>query len=313
MGFRLSRFFSSWVFVLVLLAALSACIPSNQLSPAVASSPSSLPLELVPGETLTPTFLTATPTLPPPAPSLMPSAAAPRCLSIPGQLTGGVAASTLLAKPMTYRVYLPPCYTEEPQRRYPVLFLLHGQTYNEDQWIRLGARAVMDRLVAAGEISPFIIVFPYDYSHLQPGQYPFEQVFIETLLPQIDAAYRTLPGPTGRAVGGLSRGGAWALHLGLYHPELFSAIGAHSPAIFYTDGVTLPLRMREIPEAQFPRLSIDVGDADKELQQLLDFKNTLDAQNLPYEWRQFIGFHDEPYWRAHVELYLRWYGDVLGE
>lgn len=219
----------------------------------------------------------------------------------------GVVNSTLLAKPMTYRVYLPPCYSVEITSRYPTLYLLHGQTFDESQWLRMGVPAAMDRLVSSGAIPPFIVVMPYDYAYLQPTQYPFEDVFMNALIPQIDAAYRTIPDGVHRAVGGLSRGGAWALHLGIHHPDMFSTIGAHSPAIFYSDGSSLRLALRNIPEDQQPRLFIDIGDADDELSNLLIFKNFLNEYEIPYEWHTYIGFHDEVYWAAHVDGYLRWY------
>lgn len=252
--------------------------------------------------------LTATVTLTPtPAPTLTPSPIpTPACFSRPGQVLDGAINTDLLPKPMTYHVYLPPCYAEQPQRRYPVLYLLHGQTYNEDQWIRLGVPATADRLIAAGQLPPFIIVFPYDYSYLQPWQYHFEDVFMQLLIPQIDTTYRSVPQAAQRAVGGLSRGGAWALHLGIIHPDVFGAIGAHSPAIFYSDG-NLRKLITQIPPDKLPRIYIDLGDADSEMSVSLDFKQFLDENEIPYEWHEYVGFHNEDYWAAHVEEYLRWY------
>jgi enterochelin esterase-like enzyme len=188
-----------------------------------------------------------------------------------------------------------------------VLYLLHGQTYTEDQWIRLGVPTVMDRLIISGEIPPFLIVFPYDYSYLQPTQYHFEDVFMQELLPEIDSTYRTLPNPAQRSIGGLSRGAAWALHLGINHPDVFGAIGAHSPVMFYTDGIRLPITLQNLPVGMAPRLFLDIGDNDGELRYNLEFKKFLDEHKIPYEWHQYPGFHDEKYWGAHVETYLRWY------
>jgi enterochelin esterase-like enzyme len=61
---------------------------------------------------------------------------------------------------MTYTVYLMPCYDQETARRYPVLYLLNEYDNHEDQWLRLGIPAAADKLVAAGVVLPFIIVFP---------------------------------------------------------------------------------------------------------------------------------------------------------
>ena len=284
--------------ICTLLAALSACIPFNQPILTLTS----------PAKTPTLTFVPVIPSVTP-APVIPSPKPTPACLFAPGIIVRGIIETPLLPKPMTYFVYLPPCYIENSNTRYPVLYLLHGQTYNEYQWIRLGVPVTMNRLITAGEIPPFIIVFPYDYSYLQPTQYNFEKVFMEALLPQVDATYRTLPGAAHHAVGGLSRGAAWALHLGINHPDIFGTIGAHSPAMFYTDGILMPIALQNIPIGLVPRLFIDTGDNDGELQHNLDFKKFLDEHEIPYEWHEYIGFHDEKYWGAHVETYLRWYVD----
>src|SRR5689334_8835530 len=279
---RIHYFYLALGLMLLWALCLSACSPSNSTVPA-ATATVTLPtqtLEPAPTATISPT--------PTPVPAAL-------CLSHPGRIVDGVLDTVLLAKPMRYHVYLPPCYAEEPQRHYPVLYLLHGQGYDEEQWIRLGVPATADRLIASGEILPIIIVFPYDYSHLQPREYRFEDTFMEVLIPQIDMAYRTLQGAAQRAIGGLSRGGAWALHLGIHHPDVFGSIGAHSPAIFYSDTGSLPLYLRDIPAEKLPRIYIDAGDADSQLQTSQNFKKFLDDYNIPYEWHQYVGFHNEDY------------------
>jgi enterochelin esterase-like enzyme len=302
MEFYTTVLFKQQTFSLVLVAALSACLPFNGSTPAPATPVTITHPTATASATQIPVTLTPEPT---PDSSLLYTPTAD-CLSRPGLLVAGVADTMLLAKPMRYFVYLPPCYVEEQDRRYPVLYLLHGQTYTEDQWVRLGVPSAADRLIALNEIPPLIIVFPYDYSYLQPREYPFEDVFMQVLIPEIDTAYRTLSDHAQRAVGGLSRGGAWALHLGIRHPDVFGAIGAHSPAVFYSDG-SLPVRLLDVPADSLPRIYIDVGDADSELQISLDFKSFLDKYNIPYEWHEYVGFHEEKYWRAHVDEYLHWY------
>ena len=44
-----------------------------------------------------------------------------------------------LPRSLPFRIYLPPCYGQPEIRDYPVLYLLHGQTYRDDQWVNLGA------------------------------------------------------------------------------------------------------------------------------------------------------------------------------
>ena len=240
----------------------------------------------------------------PPTPTPTPLAV---CAETTGSLEKGIIKTAQLDKPMTYTVYLPPCYTFDQTRRYPVLYLLHGQNSTEEQWIRVGAVSAADQIINTEQTPPFMIVFPFDYSYKQPAEYRFEQVFTDLLIPQIDASYRTQTDASQRAVGGLSRGGAWALRLGTRHPELFGAIGGHSPAIFFTDEKPLNKRILEIPPDQMPRIWLDAGSNDTEYNVIVPFEHLLSDNNIPHQWHEYQGWHDEKYWSAHVKEYLIWY------
>ena len=229
------------------------------------------------------------------------------CLAIPGQVEADSLPSQSLAETLDFLIYLPPCYDEHVGQHYPVLYLLHGQTYTNDQWVRLGAPYLADRLIAAGDAPPLIIVMPYDSSWKQPTEYEFAEALTEELIPYVDAHYRTIASRGQRAIGGLSRGAGWAIHLGLTHPDLFGAFGAHSPVVFWTDGPHLREWLKAIPPDLLPRIYLDIGKDDQELQTALGLEDILNQQNIPHEWHLYPGFHEESYWRAHVEEYLRWY------
>ena len=210
---------------------------------------------------------------------------------------------------MEYRVYLPPCYDEQPERLYPVLYLIHGQNYNHDQWDRLGVDETADAMIASGDIPPLIIVLPRDRSWEQPTDDNFGTVLAEGLIPSIDKNYRTIPERAMRAIGGLSRGAGWAVHLGLRYWDLFGALGAHSLPVFWTDTRHVRAWLDAIPMEQMPRIYLDIGDKDR--QQILEsavwFENLLTEKNIPHEWYLNHGYHEEDYWQAHMEDYLRWY------
>ncbi len=256
--------------------------------------------------------LSSTPTTPPtplamlaPLPSPIPTQ---DCLTPGGTIQPGQVASALLPDPLDFLVYLPPCYAEESQRRYPVLYLLHGMDSTDDQWVRLGVGEAMNRLVAAGTIPPFLVVMPYDRDQIQqPTDDPFGEALVQDLVPFVDAHYRTLAGRSQRAVGGLSRGAAWALHLGLWHWQVFGAIGAHSLPIFHADAPLVPGQLAAIPAGELPRIYIDIGRSDAGLEDATNFESLLTQWNIPHEWHVFTGFHDEAYWSAHLEQYLEWY------
>ena len=85
-----------------------------------------------------------------------------------------------------------------PVAKRKVLYLLHGQAYTDDQWVRLGATTAADRLIANGDISPFLMVMPYERDWLPPNETKFGDVLVNELVPWIDQQYRTLPDRTSR-------------------------------------------------------------------------------------------------------------------
>lgn len=242
----------------------------------------------------------------------LPAAAAGACLEQGGQIELSSLRSPLLKLPMEVRVYLPPCYAEQQERRYPVLYLIHGQNSNDDQWDRLGADETADRLIAAGEIPPFIVVMPRDRSWEQPAEDLFGRVLVEELMPWIDGRYRTIADRQQRAIGGLSRGAGWAVHLGLSHPELFGRLGGHSLAVFWSDTGKIRTWLAETPPDQLPEIYLDIGNKDRPqiLASTLWFENLLTDLSIPHEFYLFTGYHNEAYWSRHVETYLRWYSQA---
>ncbi len=191
--------------------------------------------------------------------------------------------------------------------RYPVLYLLHGQTYSQDQWVRLGVPQVADGLIHSGQSVPFIIVFPDDhYWNAVPGA-GFGERLILDIIPYMDKTYRTVADREHRSLGGLSRGGGWAVQLGFEHPELFGSLGLHSPGVFKDNAPYLERILKDIPEEVRPRLWLDVGDADRELQSIQDFEETLVRSNYFHEYHFYSGDHSEEYWGRHVQEYLLWY------
>jgi enterochelin esterase-like enzyme len=260
------------------------------------------------GPTLTATAIPSSSTPAPTATSSpVPTATPLACLSHPGRVDSGVVETT--NPPQEFLIYLPPCYDQEIDENYPVLYLLHGQTYTDDQWVRLGAANAADTLILSGVAEPFIIVFPDDrYWNLQAGS-SFGDRLIDALIPYIDKHYRTLAERDHRALGGLSRGGGWTVKLGLTHYDLFGALGLNSPAIFAEDTPYIEKWIRAIPSDSWPRVWIDAGDQDRELGSVKLFENLLSTYEIPHEWRMYTGDHSEIYWRAHVAEYLQWYTD----
>lgn len=279
--------------MLTLSTLLAACSPQN------APVPTSTSITLTPAASK---ISPDTPTLAIPS-----TATPPTCLTPPGRIEEG---SLDTFKPtQKFRVYLPPCYDENRQERYPVLYLLHGQTYTDDQWIRLGAARVLDELIHSGEVQPFLIVFPDDrYWNLQAGA-GFGDRLVNDVIPYIDNTYRTIADRNHRAIGGLSRGAGWSLELGLSRWELFGTIGLHSLAVLNGDASRIGEWLGAIPPASRPGIFMDIGDNDQEFEMAVQVEAQFNEAGLTHEWHLYSGAHTEQYWSSHVEEYIRWYAD----
>lgn len=199
------------------------------------------------------------------------------------------------------RIYLPPCYAASDQR-YPVLYLIHGLNFTEDQWERLGAAQAADALIASGEIAPLIIVMPRDRLDDR-----LDRAFVNDLVPYIDANYRTLADRKYRAIGGLSRGAGWAIHIGLQFPAVFSRIGAHSPAVFFGDEDNILQWTHHLPPDQIPAVYLDIGEDDSLVPSAVWFDQVLTWFKVQHTFLMQPGAHSESYWSAHVSEYLRFY------
>jgi len=250
----------------------------------------------------TKTVIPLTPT-PTPTPSPLP------CTSAEGSIEIQQINSSLLEDPLVFRVYLPPCYDQQPNLKYPSLYLLHGQTYTDDQWDHLGIDEVANSLISNKQIPAMIIIMPGEQDqHNPPPDNPYGEAITKELIPYIDKTYRTIANREHRAIGGLSRGGNWAIHLGISQWTLFGSIGAHSTPTFVTDG---PSRIRDmvaaIPRDKLPRIYMDVGVDDGWRQYTFQLETVLTEEKIPHEWFQFQGTHDEDYWSKHIADYLLWY------
>ncbi len=132
-------------------------------------------------------------------------------------------------------VYTPAEYYDNPEKRYPVLYLQHGGGEDETGWIYQGkADIIMDNLIAQGKAEPMIIVMNSGYAKM-PGSTDsfdaFEQMMTKEVIPFVDGRYRTIADREHRATAGLSWGAKQAYDLAFGYPEYFSAVGGFSGII----------------------------------------------------------------------------------
>ena len=146
-------------------------------------------------------------------------------------------------------VYVPPGYDEAPNKRYPVLYLLHGFANDQHSWHRYGrANDILDNLLAKKAIEPFIVVMPLGYggAHINgdgTGIAPpnagrmggdadlYQRDILEDIIPMIEKKYRTISDRKQRAIFGFSMGGGQAGRYGLSNLDKFSYIGIMSAGL----------------------------------------------------------------------------------
>jgi enterochelin esterase-like enzyme len=265
-----------------------------------------------------------------------------------GQVLEGLKfSSAILGRDVAYAVYLPPDYATST-RRYPVVYLLHGYTDNESGWIQFGeVNLAADRAIAEREIPPMIIVMPDGgvswYINDLAGKVRYEDMFVQELIPHIDAVYRTRADREFRGIAGLSMGGWGTLVHAFRHPELFAACAAFSAAVWPDEeilgmkqdtwdkvvgpvlGVGLagrdrltpgfrkvsPLDLaRSLPEDSLKKVRyyIDCGDDDFLTKGNCALHLLLTDRKIPHEFRVRDGGHTWSYWRTGIVDGLKFIG-----
>jgi len=292
--------------LLVFLFGLIACKTAVPLPTAVApltltQDSTTVPPSAVPTETAVPTPL-PTATLPP---------TATPCAT-PGRIATGTYPS-VTAGSMNYRIYLPPCYGLDG-RTYPTLYLLGGNIHTEAIWDELGADEAAEAGILAKQWPAMLIVLPdggWIANNSSGGPGSFESVIMDELMPYVEQTYCAWPVPDGRAIGGLSRGGYWALEIAFRFPEAFASVGGHSAALLdqYAWPAVNPQYTGLSQDLGDLRIYLDIGANDyviNNIRQLhLDMETAVPP--IPHTWILNEGRHEEAYWQAHIPDYLEWY------
>ncbi|MCK4488666.1 MAG: hypothetical protein KAU23_00310 [Anaerolineales bacterium] len=298
----------SWLLGLILILALTACVsgmPANQEVPTISSSPDSStpefspdPADYTPDHDPVQTIELVSPIATKEETPCLDKVGLIQLFSIPVSGT---------QDDISGRIYTPPCYGTYLDQNYPTLYLLHGATESDQQWEDLGVDELVDTLISRDDFPPLIIIMPREDSWIPLPENLFGDHLVNDLIPWVDAHYRTLVDREYRAIGGLSRGGNWAVRIGIMNWDLFEAIGAHSAPLFYGDLDRIPGWIEAIPESKIPRLYLDIGGDDTDWEDAAAFESLLVELSVPHSWHQFPGMHEESYWHAHLDEYLLWY------
>jgi len=137
-------------------------------------------------------------------------------------------------------VYTPPGYDDQPDRRYPSVYVLQGLTGQVDMWrarkaFTPTALEAVDDWFAANATAPAVVVYVDAWTSLGGSQFVdssatgrYHTYLCDEVVPFVDARYRTLPGPEHRGVAGKSSGGYGAMITPMLRPDLFGGLVTHA-------------------------------------------------------------------------------------
>lgn len=195
-------------------------------------------------------------------------------------------------------VYTPPGYEKESNKKYPVLYLLHGTTDVEETWTKVGrANIILDNLIAQGKAVPMIIVMPYGRAYPKISKssgslrnwdnlQEIKKDFLTYLIPFVEQNYRVKADNNNRAIAGFSGGGGTSLFLGLNNPDLFKWVIGFAPGMLKEEFNRNNAVAFENPELTNQRLRlfwIGVGREDITYQVVTDYVKVLDQKKIKHE------------------------------
>ncbi|MCR5626994.1 MAG: prolyl oligopeptidase family serine peptidase [Lachnospiraceae bacterium] len=244
--------------------------------------------------------------------------------------------SLVLGKTMNLSVYCPDGYEKNAL---PVLYFLHGRTGDEQLLKQLEMNTAAEKLIKSGKIKPMIIVCPNldnsrginsseiyqeingKYGVVYKGRY--EDYIVDEMITYVDQTFYTIKDRSARYIGGISSGGYTALSIGLRHPELFSKIGGHMPAVdlsyeeedecyFADEAMWLkydPISVATKSTFENMQVFLDDGkdDEGRFYRACEELFGILQRSGADVQYHLLEGHHNLEYVLSNLEMYLRFY------
>jgi len=238
-----------------------------------------------------------------------------------------VQSAALGGRSQDVYVYLPPGYADNPTRRYPVLYLLHGFPGRPLAFlltVRMGV--VEDELVAKNMAQPVILVMPFGSTGtftdkewangVREGE-GWATFVARDVVNAVDSQYRTIADRSGRAIAGLSEGGYGALNIAFQHPGEFGVVESWSGyehaakirSIFGQDGRALALNsplltlhhVARVLRRQKTFIWFYTGHGDQDARENQAFAADLQRLRVPHAFLEPLGGHNWALWRGEAE------------
>ena len=212
------------------------------------------------------------------------------------------------------QVYTPPGYRADgytKDKKYPVLYLLHGIGGDETEWQRFATpNILLDNLIADGKAPPMIVVMPNGRAQKNdraegnvmstaPAFANFEGDLLHDVIPAIEARYSVQADREHRGLAGLSMGGGQSLNFGLAHLDTFAWIGGFSSA----PNTKAPDQLVPDPAAttkQLKLLWLACGNKDGLIRISQRMHAYLKEKEVPHVWHVDGNAHDPTEWRNNL-------------
>ncbi len=206
-------------------------------------------------------------------------------------------------------VYTPPGYSTD--KKYPVLYLLHGIGGDETEWQRFAKPDVLcDNLIADKKAVPMLVVMPNGRAQKNdraegnvfaaaPAFEKFEQDLLNDVIPAIESRYSVQNDREHRALAGLSMGGGQSLNFGLKHLDTFAWIGGFSSA----PNTKAPEELVPDPaktKEQLKLLWLSCGNKDNLIRISQRLQRYLKEHEVPHVWNVDSHGHDPTHWRNNL-------------
>jgi len=239
-------------------------------------------------------------------------------------------------------VYLPPDYKSNTNKKYPVLYLLHGGGVDEEQWVSMGrANIILDNLIAAGKAVPMIVVMPNGNATQSVGQGygngptpspqqarpaarnplpppdpnaprttpapqpyagSYPESIVDDIIPFVEKTYRVYTDKNHRAIAGLSMGGAQTLMATNNNPNLFAYIGVFS-AGGQVGNPTFESQLSEVKKDGVKVYWTGAGDVDMARAGTVALEADLKSKDFPTSYKEIPGRHYWFLWRDFLSDY----------
>lgn len=244
--------------------------------------------------------------------------------------------SNVLKATVKVNIYLPEEFDRQPQKKYPVLYLLHGLTDTYRAWVDKGhLDKVADEMISKGEVCPMIIIMPnaggpntrVDWNgYFNMEGWAYHDFFYQELMPTFEKKYRIIGDKANRAVSGLSMGGGGCTVYAQRHPDLFSSCYAMSAWLTSQDTQVNPndhqtavskavhdnsaidyvrnASAEVVNQLKTVRWFVDCGDDDFLLDQNEEFHRLMRGKRIACELRVRNGNHGWDYWNTALRTSL---------